>query len=269
MECGDIIHWNTSSDMPMCTDECKESLVELGMDPIGKHLKCCTCDNDRRCFAERRNVGLFCEVDFNNAKECQNNEKMCNNTRGDSNGPGMRPEDRPPQNRQPGDFNRPDTRQNPNQESREACEMDSNQRGRDRDQRERDRDQRERDRDQRERDRNQRRGNQDRKERDQDQRERDQDQRERDLDQREREQDRREREQDQRERRGQENENRECSDDRMPGDRSFDIMTMMDMTNRFNMMDRFNMMNQMPENRTFGMMERRNGKLLSYCIYHK
>ena len=84
MSCRNIFSWNTSFDMPNCTDECKELAKELGMNPIGRHLKCCRCDRgDRKCIHERRNVGFFCNIDFNNGMECQNNEKMCgNSTRG-------------------------------------------------------------------------------------------------------------------------------------------------------------------------------------------
>ena len=87
MTCRNVFKWNTSSlALPMCTEECKNSLNELEADPIGRHLKCCRCNNDdKQCADERRNIGFFCDVDLNNAKECQNDRMMCNNTRGDGN----------------------------------------------------------------------------------------------------------------------------------------------------------------------------------------
>ena len=78
MMCKNIAKWNTSLDMPMCTEKCKKALDELITDPIGRHMKCCRCNNgNKQCARERRNVGFFCELDLNNAKECQNNRMMC------------------------------------------------------------------------------------------------------------------------------------------------------------------------------------------------
>ena len=78
MTCKNIAKWNTSLDMPMCTEKCKKALDKLTTDPIGKHMKCCRCNNgNKQCAHERRNVGFFCELDLNNAKECQNNRMMC------------------------------------------------------------------------------------------------------------------------------------------------------------------------------------------------
>ena len=67
----------------MCSDECKKSLDDLGLNPIGRHMTCCRCDGDRKCADETKNIGLFCEVDLNNAKYCQNDQRMCNDTRDD------------------------------------------------------------------------------------------------------------------------------------------------------------------------------------------
>ena len=115
MSCENIRRWNTSSALPMCTEECKKSLNVLGMDPIGRHLTCCRCDNDdRRCVYERRNIGFFCDVDFNNAKECQNDQRRCEN--------GAREEDMTePRRPEPGQGGEQRERErNPNEE----CNMD-------------------------------------------------------------------------------------------------------------------------------------------------
>ena len=85
MTCRNIVKWNTSLALPMCSEKCKNSLNELEANPIGRRLKCCRCNNDHQCARERRNVGFFCDVDLNNAKQCQNDQMMCNSTRDDGN----------------------------------------------------------------------------------------------------------------------------------------------------------------------------------------
>ena len=76
--CENIRNWNTSSAMPMCSEECKKSMNDLGMNPIARPMRCCRCDNgDKKCASERRNIGFFCGVDLNNAKDCQNDQRMC------------------------------------------------------------------------------------------------------------------------------------------------------------------------------------------------
>ena len=114
--CENIRNWNTSSAMPMCSDECKKSMNDLGMNPIGRHLTCCRCDDDdRKCTYERRNIGFFCEVDLNNAKDCQNDRRMCNNTRDE---PPRVPS--PDQNQIEREPREDQNQRNPNEE----CDMD-------------------------------------------------------------------------------------------------------------------------------------------------
>lgn len=91
MSCGHLFRWNTSfAVLPNCTDKCKQSAEKLGMDRIGRQLKCCRCGGDRKCNRERINVGLFCGINLNNAKECQNDRIICNSTTRDMGGDEMK-----------------------------------------------------------------------------------------------------------------------------------------------------------------------------------
>ena len=40
----EIISWDGVSTMPMCSSECKRWIDELDSNPIGKYLKCCSCN---------------------------------------------------------------------------------------------------------------------------------------------------------------------------------------------------------------------------------
>ena len=117
--CENIRNWNTSSAIPVCSDECKQSMNDLGMNPIGRRMTCCRCENgDRKCASERRNIGLFCEVDLNNPKDCQNDQRMCNNTRDDEQRPDQETESREGGNQRESDSeednqNRGNIRPNP------------------------------------------------------------------------------------------------------------------------------------------------------------
>jgi len=77
------------------------------MNPIGKHMKCCHCDRrDESCIYMRRNVGVFCDVDFNNINECHNDASICG-----TGGPVRNGDDDRPMgggdNGRPGDGDRP------------------------------------------------------------------------------------------------------------------------------------------------------------------
>ena len=83
-ECNGIIHWNSNSTMPMCTDKCKKLIEELENNSIGKYLKCCNCDNENKaertqCVREKENIAVICDVDFNHVRHCHNDEKLCVN----------------------------------------------------------------------------------------------------------------------------------------------------------------------------------------------
>lgn len=138
MACRNIIKWNTSIALPVCTEACKRSINELVMNPIGRQLKCCRCDDDDsddddddddgvECTSEKKNIGLFCGVDFNNAKECQNDRRMCDNMRGNStNRPGMREMDcSPEEERKQNQRGQGQGQERPNQFNRnQECDRD-------------------------------------------------------------------------------------------------------------------------------------------------
>ena len=83
-KCKEIISWDGVSMMPTCSSECMRWIDELDSNPIGKYLKCCSCneqDESKRieCIKERQKVSIVCDIDYNSIRYCEHNESLCDN----------------------------------------------------------------------------------------------------------------------------------------------------------------------------------------------
>lgn len=80
--CKEIIVWDGVSKMPTCSSECMKWIGAFDNNPIGKYMKCCSCneldDNKRKlCVLERQKVGIVCDIEYNSIRHCEQNETMC------------------------------------------------------------------------------------------------------------------------------------------------------------------------------------------------
>ena len=82
--CNGVILWDHNTTMPTCTDQCKKWIEELVNNPIGKYIKCCSCDQKNEvekmhCITERQNIAIVCDLDYNHVNDCHNNQELCTN----------------------------------------------------------------------------------------------------------------------------------------------------------------------------------------------
>jgi len=83
--CSEAELWDGNSSMPICTEECKKRLDELGQNAISKHIKCCNCGDDENvtetmmCNLVKRNIEELCELTF--LEDCQLYKTACEHER--------------------------------------------------------------------------------------------------------------------------------------------------------------------------------------------